>query len=89
MLVAPLSSMRLNAIMINRLYHVSDDPTTKKLIEAMKEKAGPKSDLLHKRKNGDVEIDVPKFLDWSQLAYFLFCCCREKVTAFKEYEEAL
>jgi hypothetical protein len=31
LLIAPLAKMRLSAIMINRLYHVSDDDSTKEL----------------------------------------------------------
>ena len=35
--MAKLSGMRLNAIMINRLYHISDDKDTRDLVKEMKE----------------------------------------------------
>ena len=36
-IMAKLSSLRINAILTNRLYHISSDSETKALIERMKE----------------------------------------------------
>ena len=57
--------MRLNALMINRLYHVStSEQEMKDLVEAIDKRAGTKSDKLKRRPNGDIAIGVPRFLGW-------------------------
>jgi hypothetical protein len=59
-----LSSMRLNALMVNRLYHVSTmDKEMIKLVKDIEEKESSKV-FLKKRPNGDLAVGVPKFLDW-------------------------
>ena len=40
--MAKLSGMRLNAIMINRLYHIADDKETADLVWNMKQAANEK-----------------------------------------------
>jgi hypothetical protein len=47
------------------------------------------ANLLHERASGDIEVDVPKYLDLRYAMYICFCCCRKKVTAFEEYKEAI
>jgi hypothetical protein len=60
-----LSAMRLNALMINRLYHVStSEQEMKDLVEAIDKRAGTKSDKLKRRPNGDIAVGVPTFLGW-------------------------
>lgn len=45
---------------------------------------------LHVRAGGDMEIDVPKYLDFQQAKAFLcYCCRRSVVKAFDEYSEAI
>ena len=48
-LALPFSRLRLNALLTNRLYHVS---------------AAPVEEGLRARENGDIEVDVSKWLDW-------------------------
>jgi hypothetical protein len=71
-----LSNMRLNALMINRLYHVSStDSEMKNLLDRMQTSAGKNSNKLIKRPNGDIALGVPKFLDFEMAAFKIFFCC--------------
>jgi ferredoxin-thioredoxin reductase catalytic subunit len=57
--------MRLNAIMINRLYHISDDDDTSKLVKEMKN-AAKKNETFFcdcRGKKGDKDKD--KAADWN------------------------
>jgi hypothetical protein len=51
-----LSSMRLNAIMINRLYHISDDVETTNLIRKMR-KAAKRKFFCDKEDTEDKPVD--------------------------------
>jgi hypothetical protein len=85
-----LSGMRLNALMINRLYHVSStDSDMKDLTDRMLESAGKDSNKLLKRPNGDIALGVPRFLDFEMSAFKIFFCCKRRQRGFKEYNEAI
>ncbi len=70
--------MRLEALLTNRLYHVGVE--AKHIAEKIKSesKRGNYSEKLRRRPNGDLEIDVPKKLDWKLLKYKLCACFRHK-----------
>ena len=85
-----LSGMRLNALMINRLYHVSStDLELKDLTDRMLESAGKNSNKLIKRPNGDIALGVPRYLDFEMTAFKIFFCCKRRQRGFKEYNEAI
>jgi hypothetical protein len=42
---------------------------------------------LANRPNGDIEVNVPYFLDWEYFIYWVFFCCRSK--EFKEYDKVV
>jgi len=85
-----LSSLRLNAIMVNRLYHFSVGGKSNKLAHRIKKKGGHKSNKLFRKTNDDLVVDVPMWLDWEQALYYICCCFRNKCNrAFKEYLEVV
>jgi hypothetical protein len=80
-LAFPFSAARMNALLANRLYHVST--TADKLTKDIMGHSDGNSNKLNTRPNGDVEIGVPFFLDW-ELLWHKVCCCLRKKT-FKSY----
>jgi len=86
------SGKRLDALLINRLYHVSENSGN--LINKINRAsaAGKKSNKLQDRPNGDVAIGVPRWLDWEYLMYILCCfykvcriCGLKRFREFKAY----
>jgi hypothetical protein len=85
-----LSGLRLNALMINRLYHVSStDPDMKDLLGRMQKSAGTGSNKIITRNNGDIAIGVPRYLACEFIAHYIFCCCRKYLKGFTEYKEVI
>jgi hypothetical protein len=87
-----LSGLKLNALMINRLYHVSStDSDMKDLTDRIRESTGKNknSEKLITRTNGDIAIGVPTFLSCELVAHYVFCCCRKRLGGFTEYKEAI
>jgi len=66
--------MRMSALMTNRLYHVSQDST--EIIEGIQKAGGGNTNKLSERPNGDLEVDIPYWLDWELLRYKACCCFR-------------
>ena len=80
------SARRMDALMTNRLYHVAAE--SQDIIGGINEAVGDKeTNKLRKRPNGDIEVDVPIWLDW-ELAYHKLCCCFRK-KEFVEYEKVI
>ena len=79
----PFAEKRMEALLTNRLFHLTGDKTelSKKVLSATKGKA---SSILKTRPSGDVEVDVPFWLDmqmlWSKV------CCVTRCWRNKEYE---
>jgi hypothetical protein len=85
-----LSAMRLNALMINRLYHISTgDKDMNNLVDEMLEAAGKKSNKIIKRPNGDIALGVPRFIGCELIIYKCLFCCKNAVPGMKEYEKAI
>ena len=80
----PFSTLRMQALLTNRLYHVSQD--TRDIVEKIKEATiGEETNKLRERENGDIEFDVPKWLDWELL--WNRCCCFIRKKGFQIYKE--
>jgi len=77
-LLYPLSRMRLQALLTNRLHHVSEQ--TGKLSAKTTEllRKGWASKNLKYRNSGEVEVGVPFWLDWQYCRYKLTCCCHQR-----------
>ena len=76
------SQFRLKALITNRLYHLSDE-TKKKHPNIITD-----SRLVTTRINGDIELDVPMYLDMARAIFGCFCCCCKK-KKFSEYRDIL
>ena len=80
----PFSSMRMQALITNRIYHVSQDNID--VVEKIKEASnGETTNKLRERANGDIEFDVPKWLDWELL--WNKCCFFIRKKDFQIYKE--
>ena len=73
-LITTFSGMRMSALMTNRLYHVSQDSVS--TIEAIQKAGGKNTNKLSNRPNGDIEVDIPYWLDWELLRYKACCCLK-------------
>jgi len=72
------SKIRLDSIITNRLYHISDD--NKDFQKAMKLDKGAVNDCdspLRTRPNGDIEVDVPHLLGM-KIFWNKICICKKR-----------
>ena len=77
----------MEALLTNRLFHVSQDSA--ELIDDI-QKAVPHGEVTNKlstRPNGDIEVGVPRYLDWEYMAFKVCCCCRSR--EFTEYNKVV
>ena len=83
------SRVRLNALMINRLFHISNsDEHIGKLMDKLVSSNGEKQQKVIKRPNGDIVLGVPDFLACELFTYWILCCCRN-VRGMKHYSRAV
>jgi hypothetical protein len=89
-LAVPFSTFRMDAIITNRLYHISAGSS--ELADNIEKfsKHGH-SNKTRTRTNGDIEIDVPFCLDWELFYHTLTCCfcTSNRRNEFKEYKKAM
>jgi hypothetical protein len=72
-------------LLTNRLYHVSDQ--TKGLLEKLSSAAKGKAKMIRQRPNLDIEVDVPRLLDWQLLLNKI--CCGKCDRAIPSYQKVL
>jgi hypothetical protein len=81
-----LSRVRLDALMINRLYHLSSTNSEMQgLLGSIKQSAGVESNRLVNRPNGEIGLGVPRCLA-IEILFYKCCCCREYMKGFKQYK---
>lgn len=80
----PFSTMRMKALLTNRLHHVPDDQVGS--LDALKEQGAVKQ-----RGTGEIEVGVPMWLDWQYCRYYLACCCqqRSRNKSMRQYSEII
>ena len=86
----PFARQRMNALLTNRLHHVSDQtPKLSAKINELMEKGLTQKKLKY-RSTGEIEVCVPIWLDWEMCRFKCCCCfCRSRNKSMKVYEDII